>query len=1299
MPRTLISLTLIIPTLLLASPVTAQLPAPPQPLDVVLYSDTLLWEAIPDTQVQAELVGASGPRATASDVAGPDGRVRLWLWPVGGAFPGDVVIEPGDSLRLARYGQSAITVTVPDLGAEIDPVADRISGTAPADGAVELELHHGLDAAQTLTRTLVADADGRFTAELAGVADLAPGDYGWVRYRSPEGHRFTAPFAALALDVTVGADRIRGRGTPGARLEAVVVDAAGTEKGRAALRVTGGMDWTIPDRWGYWTVPSIAAGDSVRLTSTAGPGAAPRTLSVTVPELELTLNRGNQTVSGRGPAGAALMVEAWPPEGEPIREPVTADAAGGFKVDLAGRATLDPGWRVAAIHATAPGVRTRAIAAVRRIDIGLHGNRVGGMLDPGRPVTATLHSAAGLLKARSWGAKGDDLGLFQAEFWGQVAVDIEPGDRVEIELTTGDPIEIVVPALTARADPVADTISGEASPGALVRVMGGPGPGAAVKTVRADDQGRYRADFAGEVDIAPPLWGHASIEPMAGFRVTTDWSAVRMTLSGFERLGGTGLVYLAGNGPPDRRVNARLRAPDGTVVASAEDRTYRSSADEREVLVGPGGTVDVVDAPRWFVWFHDETGTEVPAEPGDIVEATVGDDTLRFTVPPLDGVVFVGDDRISGHTDPGLALTLRARRAFGAESASATLTAGADGVFDHAFGADFDVQYNDAVVVTAEVGGHAVSRALTVPGLRLDLDTATLDGSSTPDASIEIEVRGSSGLRTVAIVFTHGDATFSVQLVGPDGAPLDLEPGDVITVRPGGGPAGEALTLAVPELTIDSDTATDRVHGRATPGGSLALRASQVFEGFGGFGGGGIALATIAADGVYGADFVPAYDVRAGTRIAAEYRLPSGHLVTRSDIVPVLSAQHGGAEVCGYAPRGAALSLRLVDVDGATAASATSQAGDDGWFTATLRDNAGQPVASRARQALMAIIPLEGGTPLASVLVLPRFDLELNWDNRLGDGEGPPNTDYSATFPSTGCDRHANWRLAFGGFTDDDGAFSVWLDDYVPGEGFDVAFYPASGHRIHRTFFEPHAEIYLRTARVAGRAPALASLAVVLADAAGTERGRAAAQVGSDSRYDVRLNDPGGRRALIQPGDVVRLALDGGAGGSQTSVEIPVEPLDFDYDAGREISVVGPPDRDVRVVLTVAAGKTYTFERSLDASGGLKFTPADVPPRANWSLADVTRVRIELPVAGGHVIVAETPPPVEPGGAVYLPALVNRVELGTGDRAAILLPAPPPPDIAPVFRLRAAPRPGTRSDPAPPSAASGAARRAIRRWR
>jgi len=1218
---------------------TAQSPTTP-PLEITLFGNTVRWEAFPESVVRAELRGPDGRRAAGTDWAGVEGEVELSLYDYSTGFPEDAYIRPGDHLRIARYGLPPIEARVPELRVAVDVEADRLTGIAPAGAALDARLHRGASETPIWTRTVTAGPDGAFQADLRGEVDLVPGDHGLAHYVSPEGHRFTALFAATTVEVTAGANRLRGRAAPGTRIAAEVLDAAGRRKGRVDTLVAGGIDWTLPRRWGYWDVGAIVPGDTVRLSRALATGGVSETLDIAVPALALTLDRGRGVVSGTGPAGAALSLEVWPPDvlppdGTPLRQDVTTDAGGRFRADLAGRAALDPGTRVGVAHAVAPGVRARALAAVRQVAVTLHGSLVGGVAEPGQPVTATLRGPDGSEKAASWGARGDDQGLFEADVWGPGdGVAISAGDLVEVEFAGGDPLTLTVPALTARTDAAADVVSGEAPPGATVRVRAGMSGAAPGMSVTADSQGRYRAELAGAADLVSPGFGPVAVETAAGHRFVTHWSAVRMALSGIEGFDAFNGYQLAGNGPPDREVRATVRGPDGRVVAGADDRTYRFFDDAAR-------------APEWFLYFHDETGASTAAEPGDVVEAVVGDDAPRFTVPELDGVVFVADDRVTGRTRPGAEVTLRARRLADGATAAVPLTAGTDGVFDHAFGAALDLQYNDVVMVAAEVDGHGVSRTLSVPGLKLDLDDGTLAGSWTPDTSVTVELRDVAGnVRAAAAVFTHGDATFSVQLTEADGSPMIPRPGERFTVRAGGAPAREPLTLVVPELAIDWDTAAGVVIGRATPGGTLIFYTSTVYNRFLGGGEDAVGRAAIAADGTYRVDFVPAIALRPGLRLAAEYRLPEGHLVTRSAVTPILNVQHGGAEACGYAAPGAAVDVRVIGAGGGVAAQASARSERDGRFRVAFRDAAGRPFATQAGHTVSARL----GTADASI-TLPPVETDIDWTVPEGRGIGPADTDYYVEMPSTGCEGGSSFaRSISAGRTDPDGTFWLWmLDEFVPEDGMDLAFYSSDGHRFYRSIFRTFAEVYLRTPRVAGRAPAMAPVGATLLDGAGRERARAASVVGSDGRFEARLADGAGAPVAIQPGDRVRLE----AGGE--TVTIVAEPLDFDFDGVREILVDGPRGRDVRLELTVYEGgegapAPFAFERTLGADGTLKFTAADVPPRATWSLADVTRVRVVLPNAEGHRIIAETVRPNSPGKRLYLPALVNRA--GWGAQAA-----------------------------------------------
>jgi hypothetical protein len=134
-----------------------------------------------------------------------------------------------------------------------------------------------------------------------------------------------------------------------------------------------------------------------------------------------------------------------------------------------------------------------------------------------------------------------------------------------------------------------------------------------------------------------------------------------------------------------------------------------------------------------------------------------------------------------------------------------------------------------------------------------------------------------------------------------------------------------------------------------------------------------------------------------------------------------------------------------------------------------------------------------------------------------------------------------------------------------------------------------------------------------------------------------------------------------------------VEQLSFDWSPGGP-PVVGqaPRGRAVQVLLRLADGRGLTIPRTVDAAGTFRLGAEDVPPRATWAWTDVVAVRVVLPTADGHQIIAQTEdfeaPPAPARRPVYLPIAYAKgrgaataalgKSAGTGSEDQIVVPAP-----------------------------------------
>jgi hypothetical protein len=1102
----------------------------------------------------------------------------------------------------------------------------------------------------TIQRTVTADAAGAFTLNLAGETDLQPGAVtGRASYTTSANYRFDAQFAALSASLTLGARALRGQATPGTQVAVDLRRADGSTVRLGPAEVTGGTTYMMalggqggPGQGGPGQAPPppFAAGDSVIVTETGGPAGSDQTLSATLAAVTISVNASTDRISGTAPAGTALTLSADAMDGTTANFNATADAGGSYSVAAAGQADLGPGWRVRAAYDAAPGVRVGALAVLRKVRIGVHLPTGQGRAEPGRQVTVTLRSDVGAVK-RLQRTVVNDQGEYNLQFGGgffgpgTTQVTAEPGDSVEIAFVEGDPQLLTVPALSARSDVTADTVSGAAPSGSTVRVRVDSAPGRPSVTAAANPADAYVASLTGTLDLQRPANGTASFTLGDGTEFYTTWAAVQLTAA----LGNTfNSNFVTGNGPSGRRVLAELLAPDGRVVGQASGTVF--GGDGNFVIIGPAGA----SSPQFFLQLADTTGTPVEMKPGDKLRVTTGDDVNEVLVPPLDAVIFVQTDTVNGHTLPNAKVTVQIiADPTGGISATADTTADAAGNFSHSFAGTWDVKYGDFVQLATTVDGHNILNTTIAPGMLLDLDQALLLGSLAPNIQATVSLK--RGTRTLSEMTTGTDLSgaFATVFTDAEGQPLLLLTGDVVTVTPK--TAGtDPLSLTVPDLTITADPATDEIRGRATAGGALAMLATDAYARTGSL---GIAQAwpVIGNDSTYTTDFVPRVNVRPGTRLYSIYRPPAGHYVARTYTVPILNAEHSGPNACGFAEARYGPVAKLKDAGGTTLADAFAPGSMDGFFSMVLRDPAKAAVATAAGM----IEHSDLGTTNVSI-DMPPLDLQVDWQNRAIQGTGPANTTFylAQAVPCPGQQPggvlNINIGFAFEGQTGPDGNFQFFVPPNIgaPGTGLELSLYAPNDHRVFRQMYRTLGRIFIHHDRVAGRANPLDAVTVILKSASGTERARAVVKANENGFFDARLTDAGGQPLTIAAGDVVLLQAP------TEAPEITVEPLAFDWSPGGS-PLVGqaPPGRTVQVVLRLANGQFESIARPVDANGTFRFTASDVPPRATWSYDEVVALRVVLATTNGHQIIDQTDkfesgPDQEPDHRkVYLPMLYS----------------------------------------------------------
>jgi hypothetical protein len=800
--------------------------------------------------------------------------------------------------------------------------------------------------------------------------------------------------------------------------------------------------------------------------------------------------------------------------------------------------------------------------------------------------------------------------------------------------------------MSARSDPDAETVSGEAPPGTRLQltVEGGleadedfgpalplpseDGPIALLDVVAGPD-GRYVAQLDQEtdregqaLDLEPPMFGSLVITRDDGHQFRLRWAPLSVQV----RLDGG---FLSGSGPGGRTVRAELRAADGTLVARHPDDLP---------FFDPGS-----DSPTWFGLLQDELGQIVTVREGDRLEVQVGDDSLSLDVPALEGVVHVQEDLVSGRGLPGAELRLRTY-SFRGEQHQEELLIPEDGSFRFDLGAkEIDVQYNWTVETMMDVGRHSIARAIRAPGLTLDLDEGVLFGSAEAGKLVRLSLLRNGNAMSREDFRAPETGFFELTLRDDRGNPLAPQAGDEVLLEvPEASTTDREVRMRVPELLIEPRRGERTLGGRTAPDGRLEIYAGSVYPAADPRQDGGEVIVSIEPNGRWTGEVDnPEFVTRAGTSFFAALQLASGHQVYRSHTVPVLNVQFGGAAICGYAPPRSPVLLRA---PGGAMAQGTAEG--DGGFALALADPAGAPRATRQGEIIRGDL---GGEIVELQLPDVPVTVEVDWEDWVVTGTGPADTPLSISLPGRSCQPSDDPVGGFFGPTINslvsaDGTFRSeipeWFRDFLgeANRGVEVAFTNEEGHRYFVYQLPLRALVHVGTPRVVGAATPGGAVTLRLEDEAGSLLGATEARANPFGTFEAMVQDAAGDPVAIEGGTVLRLSQ----GGSE--VALSVTPLAFDFSASGGLAGLAEPGQRVQIELGLRPSperfrSTVFVERTADEDGRFEIT--SVPPRSDWRFEDVTEVRLIVALDGGHQLISElllTPPdgPSRPP-TLYLP--------------------------------------------------------------
>jgi hypothetical protein len=430
---------------------------------------------------------------------------------------GGVDLVPGHEITVSDGATTKVLVLVNLTIDVVDPTTDDVSGTAPPDETVHVNVNDGPGGAGL---DVTADSGGAWTADFTGIYDIGGGTQAHAHVNDTDGDNTNVhkgpPTIQGDLNNCVGGNNFASDGS-------VTVE----------IREGPGGTLLFDD-----TIPTNGAGNF----NLCGPGIGGVDL---VPGNEITVSDGTTTkvlvlvnliidvvdpatddVSGTAPPDETVHVNVNdPPPGGGAGLDVTADSGGAWTADFTGIYDIGGSTFAHAFVTDADGDFTNAHKGPPTINGNLNNCVGGNNFASDGSVTVEIREAPGgtlLFDDTIATNGGGNFNLCGPDLGG---VDLVPGNEITVFDGSVTKVLVLVNLTIDAVDPDSDDVSGTAPPDETVHVnVNDPpfGGGGAGLDVTADSGGAWTADFTGIFDIGDETNAHARVDDADGDSTNID---------------------------------------------------------------------------------------------------------------------------------------------------------------------------------------------------------------------------------------------------------------------------------------------------------------------------------------------------------------------------------------------------------------------------------------------------------------------------------------------------------------------------------------------------------------------------------------------------------------------------------------------------------------------------------------------------------------------------------------------------------------------------------------------------------
>ncbi|MFC2060763.1 C1 family peptidase, partial [Chloroflexota bacterium] len=491
---------------------------------------------VPRVEVNLVLKDSSGNiKAIAITKSDDDGWFKAYFED---SYGHDIPIVAGDTVEVTPQGGTTSSVNVVALTAMVDVATNTVSGTAPAESTIGVQVCRDKCSYQEV----IASSSGNYTVVFP---DISREDSIRVSYYHPDGHIIFIQLYAPIVKIRVNSNYVTGITTPNVDVSLVLRDSSGNIKANATYHSSYDGYFYAYFRDGSGNDVPMGAGDTVEVTPDAG-----EVIFIDVVGLTGEVDVDADTVFGTAPPNSTIevMVSNAPrpaPAPAPVAVPaptptptpapygggggsgggcwheVTVDSSGNYTTDFSDEIDIRRGNRVE-VHYINPDEHVVFIefyTPIVRVEV--NSNYIRGYTTPNVDVSLVLRDSSGDIKANATYHSWYD-GYFYTYFRdsNDNNINILSGDTVEVTPPGGNTVS-VKPLLTIQADINANTVFGTAPPNSSITVFAcgdkpalisvspepvPPPPAPApmycyARTVTTDSQGNYLTNFSKEINI------------------------------------------------------------------------------------------------------------------------------------------------------------------------------------------------------------------------------------------------------------------------------------------------------------------------------------------------------------------------------------------------------------------------------------------------------------------------------------------------------------------------------------------------------------------------------------------------------------------------------------------------------------------------------------------------------------------------------------------------------------------------------------------------------------------------------